>query len=71
MVNNIFLSYSSANEDTASKVCLAPPVPEASLDDFLYNAGADALGSGFAIYTYLKDNNKNVRLVYSGLEKNY
>lgn len=30
------------------------------------NPDADAIASGFAVYTYLKEHGKNVRLVYSG-----
>lgn len=30
------------------------------------NPDADALASGYGVYTYLKDHNKNVRLIYSG-----
>lgn len=33
------------------------------------NPDADAIASGFGVYTYLKDHNKNVRLVYSGRNK--
>lgn len=33
------------------------------------NPDADALASGFGVYTYLKENGKNVRLVYSGQGK--
>ena len=29
---------------------------------------ADAIGSGYALYTYLRDNGKNVRFIYSGKE---
>lgn len=30
------------------------------------NPDADAIGCGFALYTYFKNRDKNVRLVYSG-----
>ena len=30
------------------------------------NPDADAVGSGFALYTYFKEKGKQVRLVYSG-----
>ena len=30
------------------------------------NPDADAIASGFGVYTYLKAHNKNVRLIYSG-----
>ena len=33
------------------------------------NPDADAVGSGFAIYTYFKDKGKNVRLIYGGRNK--
>ena len=33
------------------------------------NPDADAIGSGFAVYSYLKSHGKNVRLIYSGFTK--
>ena len=33
------------------------------------NPDADAIGSGFALYTYFKDKGKNVRFIYSGKKK--
>ena len=30
------------------------------------NPDADAIASGFGVYTYLKKHGKNVRLIYSG-----
>lgn len=33
------------------------------------NPDADAIASGFGVYTYLKEHDKNVRLVYSGITK--
>lgn len=33
------------------------------------NPDADAIASGFGVYTFLKNNGKNVRLVYAGMNK--
>ena len=33
------------------------------------NPDADTIASGYGVYTYLKDKGKNVRLVYSGMNR--